>query len=463
MTTAGGTGRTTVDVASLIDGHKLGLWQIWVIFLCAAALFSDGYDTAAMGYVAPSLSGLWGLKPGALGPVFGAGLGGLMVGALVLGPFADWVGRRRMIILATTVFGICTLITPVVATDLDSLFWIRFATGLGLGGLTPNAVSLSSEYAPARLRSTLVMSMFVGFISGSALGGAIAGNLIPVFGWQSVFYLGGAVPLLLLPVLLVSLPESIQVLTMRGNDGPRIAVLLRRINPAFAFDPAATTFMTHEVHAKGMPIALLFRDGRARVTLLLWVMFFINLLEIYFIANWLPTIASSAGIPQQQAVFATGVLFAGGIFATPILGILIDKFGAHRVLAATYALGGICIATMGHAVTSSTTLMVMAFCTGACIMTAQNGANALAAIYYPTIMRSSGVGWANGIGRIGSVVGPVLGGIVIGLHWSTPSIFLTAAGLTLLATVAVLLVGRLVRDDHPDHHAPSVEEMTAQA
>jgi AAHS family 4-hydroxybenzoate transporter-like MFS transporter len=304
--------------------------------------------------------------------------------------------------------------------------------------------------------------MFVGFISGSALGGAIAAYLIPAFGWQSVFYCGGAVPLLLVPILLVAMPESIRVLTMRSGAGAQIAILLRRIDAAFVFDPATTSFRTHEVHAKGFPVRLLFKDGRGLITILLWVMFFINLLEIYFIANWLPSIASAAGIAQNQAVFATGVLYAGGIFATPVLGILIDKWGAHRVLAVTYAAGGICIAVMGYAVTDGTTLMIMAFCTGACIMTAQNGANALAAVYYPTIMRSSGVGWANGIGRIGSIVGPVLGGIVIGLHWAIPTIFLMAAGLTVLATAAVLMVGRLVRDSRPDHHIQSVDEITAQ-
>lgn len=455
--------RQAVDVARLIDDHKLGGWQIWIMVLCGAALFSDGYDTAAMGYVAPSLSNLWALKPGALGPVFGAGLGGLTVGALVLGPIADRVGRRWMIILSTALFGICSLLTPLIATDLDSLFWIRFVTGLGLGGLTPNAVSLSSEYAPARLRSTLVMTMFVGFVAGSALGGGIASYLIPAFGWESVFYFGGAVPVLLVPVLWVAMPESIRVLTMRRHTGPQVAALLRRINSSFAFDPAITSFLTHEIHAKGFPVKLLFRDGRGLVTVLLWVMFFINLLEIFLLANWLPSIASAAGVAQKQAVLSTGALFAGGIFATPVLGLMIDKFGAHKVLAATYAMGGLCIAVMGYVVTSGTILIITAFCTGTCIITAQNGANALAAVYYPTAMRSSGVGWANGIGRIGSIIGPVLGGIVIGLHWAIPTIFLLAAALTVFASLAVLMVGRLVRDDHPDHHPQSVDEVTAQA
>jgi MFS transporter, AAHS family, 4-hydroxybenzoate transporter len=436
---------TTVDVGALIDDHPLGRWQVWVIVLCGAALFSDGYDTAAMGYVAPALSKLWGLKPGSLGPVFGAALTGLMVGALVLGPLADHIGRRWMIILSTSIFSICTLVTPLVAHDLDSLFWIRFATGLGLGGLTPNAVAVSSEYAPARIRSTLVMTMFVGFISGSALGGVIAASLIPRFGWESVFYCGGAVPLVLVPLLVVALPESIRVLTLRGNQEHRVAALLARINNAFTFHPVRTQFVVPEAKGKGFPVQLLFTDGRAVVTVLLWVMFFVNLLEIYFIANWLPTIASNAGLSQQHAVLATGILYAGGIVSTPVLGLLIDRFGPHRILGATYLLGGLFIAIMGYAVTSDTMLMLSAFCAGACIMGAQNGANAVAAVFYPTAMRSSGVGWANGVGRVGSVVGPVLGGVVIGLHWATPNIFLAAALLTVLATAAVLMVGRLVR------------------
>jgi MFS transporter, AAHS family, 4-hydroxybenzoate transporter len=434
-----------VDVSQVIDQQPLSRFQIKVILLCAAALFMDGFDVTAMGYVAPGLSKLWGLKPGALGPVFGAGLSGLMVGALILSPLSDRIGRKKVIAASALLFGIFSLATPL-ADSLDSLFWLRFATGLGLGGAMPNAIALTSEFLPRRVRSTLTMVMFFGFSLGSGLGGAIAALLIGKFGWKAVFLFGGAVPLLLVPLLLFALPESIRVLTLRGNAGAQVAAFLSRINPSLRFDPATTRFVASDEHAgKGFPVQLLFREGRTLVTLMFWVMFFVNLLELYFLANWLPTVAHNSGLSEQQALVATGLIHIGGIFGTLVLGRLIDKLNPYAVLAVTYFMGGVFVACIGLCTSGAPLLMSVTFCAGFCIVGGQISANALAANYYPTVMRATGVGWALGIGRIGSVVGPVVGGIVIGMQWATPTIFAVGATPIVLATVAVLIVGRLVK------------------
>jgi AAHS family 4-hydroxybenzoate transporter-like MFS transporter len=384
-----------VDVSRVIDEQPLSRFQIKVILLCAAALFMDGFDVTSMGYVAPSLSKLWGLKPGALGPVFGAGLSGLMVGALIFSPLSDRIGRKAIIAASAALFGAFSLLTPLAET-LDQLFWLRFATGLGLGGAMPNAIALTSEYLPKRLRATLTMVMFFGFSLGSGLGGAIAALLIRNYDWKAVFWFGGTASLVLVPVLLLMLPESIRLLTLRGTAGNQVAAFLTRINPSLRYDAATTRFVASDEHAnRGFPVKLLFCDGRAVVTLLFWVMFFVNLLELYFLANWLPTLVHNAGLSEQQALVATGLIHIGGIVG------------------------------------------------------AQISANALAASYYPTVMRATGVGWALGIGRIGSVVGPVVGGIVISMQWATPTIFAVGAMPTVLATIAVLTVGRLVKgSDH---------------
>lgn len=452
------TAMQTVDVSGVIDEQPLSRFQIKVIVLCAAALFMDGFDVTSMGYVAPSLSKLWGLKPGALGPVFGAGLAGLMVGALVFSPLADRLGRKAVIVASALLFGAFSLLMPLAET-LDQLFWLRFAAGLGLGGAMPNAIALTSEFLPKRLRSLLTMVMFFGFSLGSGLGGAISALLIRNYGWKAVFVFGGAVPLALVPVLLLALPESIRLLTLRGSAGSRVAALLTRINPSLRYDAAATRFVAGDESAdRGFPVKLLFRDGRAVVTLLFWVMFFVNLLELYFLANWLPTVAHNAGLSEQQALVATGLIHIGGIFGTLVLGRLIDKTNPYAVLAATYAMGGVFVACIGLSAAGAMLLMSVTFCAGFCIVGAQISANALAANYYPTAMRATGVGWALGVGRIGSVVGPVVGGIIIGMQWATPTIFTVAAMPTLLATIAVWVVGRMVNESgHVD-----TDEMRAE-
>src|SRR5712664_4512443 len=278
---------SSIDVAAFIDAQPVGGFQIRLLLTCAAVLFLDGFDTQAIGYVAPALAKEWGLSKGSLGPVFSAGLFGLMIGALVFGPLADRIGRRKIIIFSTLAFGIGTLATSVI-DDVDSLLAIRFLTGLGLGGAMPNAVAMTSEFSPRRRRAPMVMIMFCGFSIGAALGGFLAAALIPQFGWRSVFVVGGVAPLLLVPILALRLPESVRFLALTGRANERVAQLLTFIGPKAAFAPA-TQFVIHEPGLAGIPVLHLFSDGRTLVTLLLWVVFFMSLLDLYFLSNWLPT------------------------------------------------------------------------------------------------------------------------------------------------------------------------------
>ena len=399
-----------VDVTRLIDQQKISRFQIMVAGLCAAVVFMDGFDAQAIGYVAPTLSAAWKLQKGALGPVFGAGLFGLMLGALILGPVADRVGRKPVIVVSVLWFGICTLLT-VTADSLNSLLVWRFLTGLGLGGAMPNAIALTSEYSPQRSRATMVMVMFMGFSLGSAIGGLIAAQFISKYGWTAVFWLGGIVPIVLTPVLLFVLPESVRLLALRGTEDQRIRGFLARINPDLRLEQAH--FVISEEHPRGFTVKHLFTEGRAPATILFWIMFFMNLLDIYFLAAWLPTVINNAGLSVELAVLTSTMLQVGGTIGVLVLSRFLDRRNPYFVLGATYFCAAIFIAAIGSGGASIALLIPAIFAAGFCVVGAQTGSNALVSIFYPTFIRSTGVGWALGIGRIGSIIGPVLGGFML--------------------------------------------------
>lgn len=429
-----------VDVADFIEQQPVGRFQIGLLLTCAAVLFLDGFDTQAIGYVAPVLAKEWGLTKGALGPVFSAGLFGLMIGALIFGPLADRIGRKKIIILSSLAFGIGTLATAFI-TDVNTLLVIRFLTGLGLGGAMPNAVAMTSEFSPHRRRATMVMVMFCGFSVGAALGGLLAAALIPQFGWRSVFVVGGLAPLLLVPILLLRLPESVRFLALTGRAHERVAQLLGLINPKVTFAPG-TQFIVHEPGLAGIPVLHLFRDGRTPVTLLLWVVFFMSLLDLYFLSNWLPTVLNDLGASVSEAAAIGSMLQVGGVVGTFALGSIIDRF-SFRALALVYFVAVFAVGAIGQLGHSVVFVTLAIFATGFCIVGGQIAANALAATYYPTSVRATGVGWALGIGRVGSIVGPLVGGALLTAKWSTGSVFIAAATAALFAALAAFALSRL--------------------
>lgn len=427
-----------IDVADTIDSSPIGPFQRHVVLMCAAVLFADGFDTQAIGYVAPELTRLWHISRPALGPVFSAGLFGLMIGALLFSPVADRIGRKRIIVLSTAWFALGTLAT-VLATDTSTLIGIRFLTGLGLGGAMPNAVALTAEFSPHRRRATLVMLAFCGFSVGAALGGLIAAALVPSYGWRSVFVVGGLAPLVLVPVLARSLPESIRFLTLRGAHD-EVAALLSRIAPG---GPAGAVFRLREERPRGIAVLRLFDRGRALATFLIWIVFFMSLLDLYFLSNWLPTVLSDLGASVSAAALISAMLQVGGFVAVLALGGVMDRF-SFAGLALTYGAAAVAIALVGQSGHSVVTATAAIFAAGFCVVGAQTAANALVAAYYPTLLRSTGVGWALGIGRIGSIVGPLLGGMLLTMRWPSADLFLVAAVPALIAAAAAAGLWRLM-------------------
>jgi MFS transporter, AAHS family, 4-hydroxybenzoate transporter len=403
----------------------------------------DGFDVQAMGYVAPALIKEWNVAKPALGPVFGAGLFGIMIGSLGLSIVADKIGRRPVLIGAM-IFLAISMFATAQTTSLNSLLVLRFVTGLAMGAIIPNAMSLTGEFSPLRMRVTLMMIVSSGFIIGGAVGGFISAALIPAFGWQAVFYAGAVAPLLVAVVIVLAMPESLQFQVMRGGNLSNVRAVLKRIVPQAAIGPD-TEFVTPEGRCSGLPVANLFRDGLATGTVLLWVVNFMNLLCAYFLANWLPVVMNGAGHSASEAVLAGTMLWVGGVIGNLLLGWLVDRRGFGPVLSLTFAVAAIAIATIGQVAGSLSAVFIAIAVAGFCVLGAQSGLNALSPTYYPVAVRSTGTGWASGIGRFGSIFGPVIGGELMRLDWSMTQLFQAAALPAAIAVLAMLALWRVVR------------------
>ena len=420
------------ELGKWLDERPLGGFQHRLLVLCGLCMILDGFDVQAMGYVAPALLEDWGIAKSALGPVFGAGLLGLMLGALLFGALADRVGRRPVLLGCALMFASGMLATAAVGT-LPQLIALRFLTGLGLGGIMPNAMALAGEYSPARRRASLMMLISCGFTAGALLGGLLAAWLIPTHGWRSVFIVGGVAPLLLWLPMWRGLPESAKFLLLRDRAG-QAGAWLRKMEPSL---PDGARWRLDELPAPRNPVAELFRGGLARRTLLLWLLSFLNLIVLYFLSNWMPSLLRAQGLDMRHALLAGSMLQLGGVIGTLAFGYGIDRLGFRRVLPPCFLAAALGLWLLGRAEGEAMWLYALLFGAGFSIIGAQPAVNALAASAYPTSLRATGVGWSLGIGRVGSVLGPWLGGVLIGLAWSQAALFALLA-LVALASAAVV-------------------------
>ena len=430
---------TPTDVQDVINAHPLSSMQRWVIALCFLVVAIDGFDTAAIGFIAPALRAQWGVTPAQLAPLFGAGLFGLMVGAFIFGPLADKFGRRPVLVATTLFFGLATL-ASALATSVESLVLLRFVTGLGLGGAMPAAITLTSEFCPEQRRSSLVTIMFCGFTIGSASAGLAASHVVSAYGWQGLLVLGGLLPVALTIVLVAVLPESIRYLVLKQSKTEKIRSLLQQITGKEL--PEDATF-TGTVKPSGSPALDLFRNGLAGGTLLIWTTFFMSLLVFYLLSSWLPLLITTAGFSMANASLMAATLAAGGTVGAVVIGRFMDRHDPHRVLALAYLLAGGFVIALGATVSTPWLLVASIFGAGFGVAGAQVGVNALAAAYYLTAIRATGVSWANAVGRTGSVLGSMVGGFLLSLGWDLTTVFSVAAGPLFIAAVAMLVKASL--------------------
>jgi len=431
-----------IEVEHVLGETRHPAFQLMLLVLCGLCLVIDGFDAQAMGYVAPSVIGEWHVSKVALGPVFSASLFGMLLGALGLSVLADRIGRRPVLIGATLFFALAMLATPLVTT-IPALLTLRFITGLGLGCIMPNAMALVGEFSSTTHRVKRMMLVSCGFTLGAALGGFISAALIPSYGWRAVFWVGGTVPLLLAFAMLAKLPESLQFLVLKGRH-ERALRWLTRFDPSLPIGPN-TRLVVREKAASGAPVAELFRAGRTPVTLILWAISFMNLIDLYFLSNWLPTVMHEAGYTPATAVIVGTVLQTGGVVGTLLLGWFIEHFGFVRVLFVCFVAATLTVGMIGMVAQALPWLLVVVFAGGFCVVGGQPAVNALAGHFYPTSLRSTGIGWSLGIGRIGSVIGPLVGGQLIALNWSNAALFHAAAVPVLCSALLVIALAGATR------------------
>lgn len=426
-----------INVTEFIDKQPLSAFQVTIVILCFLIVAVDGFDTASIGFIAPAIRADWKLTNADLAPLFGAGLLGLMAGAFIFGPLADRFGRKRILVVSVLFFGISSLVSAE-ANVLWELAALRFLTGLGLGGAMPNAITLTSEFCPQRRVSFLVTTMFCGFTVGMSVGGLASAWLVEGYGWRAVLVVGGILPIILAAVVAWSLPESVRYLGAKNANAARIRAILNRIAPKV--DLTDATFTISERGARS-PLAHLFRADLLRHTLLFWLTFFMSLLVLFLLASWLPTVLRGAGLSLRTAALVTAMLQGGGTVGAIALGLLMDRLNPYYVLATGYSLACVFIGAIGSLSAEPVAAGIAVFCAGFCLSGSQVGVNALIARFYPTDCRATGVGWANGVGRIGSVVGSVGGATMLSLGWGMPTLFMVIGLPALIAGAAMLWLG----------------------
>jgi MFS transporter, AAHS family, 4-hydroxybenzoate transporter len=421
-----------------LENQPLGGLQIRVAAICTLIQMCDGYDVGSIGWAVPSLTHDWHVAPSAFALAFLWSNLGVMAGALSAGPIGDRLGRKPLLLISIAIFGLASL-ASAFAPSLGVLSGLRFFTGLGIAGGFAGTTALTADYAPQRLRATMIMVTFTGAPLGGFVGGQVVALLLHQgFGWPVIFLIGGAFPLVLLLITALWLPESPRFLMASPNLSPRHRALLMRLDIA----PGQVARQAIDL-AHGNPVGMLFGEGYALQTLLLWIIFFCSLLTLYLYVFWMPEILHLTGMTPPAAVFATSLHALGGIVAVLYLGYLIDRFRPERALALHYVAAAAFTALIALVAMPYLALLAVVFLAGVTVIGSQTGANATCGALYPARMRTSGIGWALGIGRLGGIAAAPLGGFLLARSLPPRSVFLTGVALAIIAAVATaLLAGR---------------------
>ncbi|NAS97679.1 MFS transporter [Pseudomonas syringae pv. actinidifoliorum] len=425
-------------LCDVVDNRPVSRLLYEVIALCVLVALLDGFDTQIIGFLVTAISSTLGVTPQALAPVFAVGLFGLMLGALLLAPMADRLGRKKILVVSILLFGTFAALTAL-ATSVPQLLVVRFLTGIGLGGAIPNLVALISEYSPRRYSRSAVTLLFCGMPLGAMLAGLTVDQLLHILGWQNLFLIGGALPLLVAGAVVWRLPESVEFLSRKPGNRDAVKAIIQRLAPELTELPASIARARPGV-AASTSLSRLFTGGMWRRTLLLWLPYAMNLLILYFIMSWIPTVLVAAHAPLSLGIRAIILFSLGGVIGSVIQGAMMNRWGAANVLTTEFAGYLAIVLALSQLPVSLYSLFPAMLMLGVLVQGAQAGLNALAAELYPQEIRSTGVGWALGVGRVGSIAGPLFGGLMLAAGWVLTEIlsaalipgFIALAAMTLL-------------------------------
>jgi AAHS family 4-hydroxybenzoate transporter-like MFS transporter len=407
--------QAVVPVSRMLDESGLGSFQIRLLLWSFFVVLIDGYDIGAIAFAAPHLVRDWKIAPQALGPVFSASLVGILFGSAIFGWIGDRYGRKAALIWSNLLFGVFTF-WAAYAQNLDQMFWLRLIAGIGIGGVIPNIVAINAESAPRKLRATMAL-IAVGCVPiGGAIPGVISAVWVPTYGWPILFQVGGIVPVVIGLAGFFGLPESIKYMTLHERHRGEIEKLVHDINPAYQIPPNARFVLEDEKEQfSGFNPAYLFRQGLQIITPLTWLLFALNLMGFFFLLSWTPTLMSAAKLPPATAALAGTAMQVGGTVGSLLLCVWLQR---QRFMAITilFVLAVPVVGSIGFAgLTSQAALLTATFFAGFLVLGIQSGINVAGAMIYPTSLRSNGSGWQLGLGRIGSIVGPLLGAQLVGL------------------------------------------------
>jgi MFS transporter, AAHS family, 4-hydroxybenzoate transporter len=448
--------RTSEGAVALFADRPASRYQIKIIAFCVLIAFWDGYDALNIGYVIPSLSADWGVTPALLTPVLTAGTIGTIVGAITLGSFADSRGRRPVIIGGVAIFAIFSG-AMALAPNVPVLTVTRFLAGIGLGAVLPTLVALGVEFSPAKKRMTTGVILGAAVAAGGFVGGGIVNFLLPLFGWQSVFVVGAVLPMILVPFMVKFLPESLAFLESRHREAD-VRKILAKIDPDLANAPLQPVAAGRTEGKAKAPLRILFQDGRASTTVLLWTACFCGYMLVFVMASWMPTLLVGTGMAQPLAVWATSLLTLGNMIGGVVLGLLVDRRQDFRVLLLGYPLGAVAIIGIVLSTPLPAVTLPFALLLGLTALGVVGAQTALAATIYPSAARATGVSWALTSGRIASVLGPLLVGIFIAMKFAPKDIFLL--GLVPAVLGAIAMLGLVMRLRKTDGQSPAEEVPT---
>ncbi|CAN7577425.1 MFS transporter [Pseudorhodoferax sp. LjRoot39] len=424
-----------IDVHKVADEARFNRFHARVLLWCLAIII-DGYDIAVAGAALPAIMQQMGVTASTAGFMASSALFGMMFGAVFLGTLSDRIGRRPTIAICVFLFSVFTAAAGFT-NDPITFSAMRFIAGLGIGGVMPNIVAQMTEYAPRKIRSLLTTAMFSGYALGGILAAVLGKQLIGEYGWQAVFIAAGA-PVVLIPFILKTMPESLAFLSSRA-DKTQLREVLNRMEPGLHLTPDDRLVVAHKDVAQGASMARLFQDGRGLSTVMFWIAFFTGLFMIYALSSWLTKLMAMSGYSLGSALSFVIALNLGAMVGAIGGGWLADRFHIKWVLVGMYALGGVFLYLMTYKSSTELLYFIIAM-VGACSTGAQIVAYAYCGQYYPMAIRSTGIGMAAGIGRLGAIAAPLLIGLIVALNLPLEQNFLVIGAAGVIGALALAFI-----------------------